>query len=74
MSDDIDFVQAQFLIFQENLEKNLAHKKQIRDIEIQKKIFNGVCISCGGKIAWKRVLALPETKICIKCAENSEID
>ncbi|MFW6324988.1 MAG: TraR/DksA family transcriptional regulator, partial [Desulfovibrionales bacterium] len=29
----------------------------------------GICVECGEPIAVKRLLALPETTLCIECAE-----
>lgn len=30
----------------------------------------GVCMNCLGRISYKRILALPESQICVECAEE----
>ena len=34
----------------------------------------GICEDCGGVIARKRLEAIPFASVCIRCAENRELD
>lgn len=32
----------------------------------------GICVECGGRIGAKRLRALPEADLCLRCAEEEE--
>lgn len=75
--DDTDFVQGNILFsIQEKL--SIKHAQKLENIQKALKRIDrgefGNCVECEDEISKARLLAIPETELCIKCAENQEIE
>ncbi len=73
--DDTDIVQGNLLLA---IEEKLSIKHAQKLENIQKALTRikigefGSCSECGDAIGKARLLAIPETELCIKCAEIQE--
>ena len=52
------------------------HMEELRDIDVAKARMRegtyGVCVECGGDIAFERLRAYPTAKRCIRCQQRRE--
>lgn len=52
------------------------HVEEVRDIEAARARMKdgsyGICVDCGGDIAYERLLAYPTAKRCLRCQEQRE--
>ena len=68
------------------IQQQQAQKKQVRRIEGEVKLLKrallrlenvqdefGYCVECGDEIPFKRLLFRPITRLCIECAQKSEL-
>ena len=64
----VGFERAQVTAWLARAEARLAHLDAA--LERVEQDAYGICVSCGEEITAERLVALPETRWCIRCAEN----
>lgn len=75
-SDETDLVQNMGLKRMHdalmNRDKDSLHKITVALEKIDQGLF-GVCEECGDNVAEKRLIAVPDCRLCISCAEQEEL-